>query len=151
MSNYVRMLRDAVGSELLLLPSVSGIVFDEEGRILLVLHAEGQRWGPPGGAIDPLERPADAVIREVREETGLEVEVVGIVGVYGGPEFVAVYANGDRTAYISTAYHCRIVGGELLVDGEEVLDARFVPHHELTALDLTPWGEYVVPDAFTQR
>lgn len=149
-SDYVRKLRNAIGTELLLLPSVSAVVFDSERRVLVVRHAEGDRWGPPGGAIDPLERPTQAVVREVREETGLEVDVVDLIGVYGGPEFVVVYPNGDRTAYISTAYRCRIIGGELRADGEEVVDARFVRREDLQGLRLTPWGEYVLPDAFRQ-
>lgn len=148
MSPYVRRLRETLGHELILLPSVSGVIFDDKGRVLVVLHAEGEVWGPPGGGIDPLERPTDAVIREVHEETGLDVEVARIIGVYGGPEFVVTYGNGDRTAYISTAYHCRIIGGSLKADGQEVLEARFVARAALSDLVLTPWGRHILPDAF---
>jgi len=70
-SPYIRRLREAVGSDLLLVPSVAGIIFDHDGRILLVRQADDGVWSTPGGAIEPNEEPADAVVREVWEETGL--------------------------------------------------------------------------------
>ena len=66
MSAHVRRLRAAMGTELLVLPSVTGIVFDDRNRILLVRQTESGLWGAPGGAVDPVEIPADAVVREVR-------------------------------------------------------------------------------------
>ena len=71
MSPHIRRLRAAVGSELLVLPSVSGIIFDDKGRILLVRQVESGVWTTPGGSVDPYETPSDAVVREVWEETGL--------------------------------------------------------------------------------
>src|SRR5437867_4440126 len=97
MSSHVRRLRAAVGSELLVLPSVTGIVFDDRGRILLVRQAESGVWSAPGGAVDPDETPSDAVVREVWEETGLYTAPMRILGVYGGPPCLVTYANGDRT------------------------------------------------------
>ena len=68
MSPHIRRLRAALGSELLVLPSVTGIVFDASDRILLVRQAEGGVWSAPGGAIDPEETPADAVVRPQRRQ-----------------------------------------------------------------------------------
>jgi 8-oxo-dGTP diphosphatase len=72
-SPYIAALRARLGSTRLLLPSVTGVVYDSDGGILLVCQREGAIWSTPGGVIEPDETPADAVVREVREETGLLV------------------------------------------------------------------------------
>jgi 8-oxo-dGTP pyrophosphatase MutT (NUDIX family) len=93
-AEYVRRLRGIVGGEeLLQIPSVSIALRDSDGRILLARHAEGGVWLLPGGAIEPAEIPADAAVREMFEETGVLVQLTGLVGVFGGPEFVVHYRN----------------------------------------------------------
>ncbi len=113
MSPHIRRLRAALGSELLVLPSVSGLVYDERDRILLVQQATDGVWSAPGGSVDPEEAPADAVVREVWEETGLYVAPVRLLGVYGGPSCVVTYPNGDRTAYVMTVFECEARSGTL--------------------------------------
>ena len=130
-SPYIRSIRERIGNQLLFMPSVSAIIINADGQILLAFHTDRNVWGTIGGAIDPFEQPEEAVAREVREETGLVVEVQGLVGVFSGPEFVVEYPNGDRTLYLSVAYRCRIIGGELQPDGEEISEARFFSPEEL--------------------
>src|SRR5690242_2766065 len=98
-SDYVRELRECVGTRLLLLPGVTGIVRDEQGRVLLMRRADNGFWGFPAGAIDPGETPAQAVEREVREETGLHVRATRVAGVFGGAGFRLRYENGDEAEY----------------------------------------------------
>src|SRR5262245_28158484 len=131
MSPHVRRLRAAVGSELLVLPSATGIIFDDRDRILLVRQTESGVWSAPGGAIDPDEQPADAVVREVWEETGLHTKPVRLLGVYGGPPCLVTYPNGDRTIYVMTVFECAVIGGTLHGSSDETSDARFVAAHEL--------------------
>lgn len=59
-------------------------LFDERGRLLLVQQAETGYWSTPGGAVELGETPADAAVREAWEETGLLVEPVALIGVFGG-------------------------------------------------------------------
>jgi ADP-ribose pyrophosphatase YjhB (NUDIX family) len=139
MSDYVRGLRDRLGSGLLLLPSVSAIVRDEQGRLLLARHLDADAWVTPGGAVEPGETPAQAVIREAREETGLDVVPVELLGVYGGPDFHVTYSNGDVVAYVGTAFRCHIIGGELGADGTETSDARFFGEEAVAAVELAPF------------
>jgi len=80
-SDYMRCLREKVGPDLLLAPSVTIITFDDQGRILLARHADTGVWVAPGGSVDPHESPADAAVREMWEETGLLVEPTKILGV----------------------------------------------------------------------
>lgn len=147
MSEYVRRLRAAVGSMLLEAPSVSVVIRDPAGRTLLARHSEGDVWVTPGGAVEPLETPADAAVREVWEETGLEVELRRLIGVYGGPEFVVTYANGDRTSYLMAAFEGRVRAGEPRPDGEEVLELRWFAPAELEALPLSDWMREILAGA----
>jgi 8-oxo-dGTP pyrophosphatase MutT (NUDIX family) len=151
MSDYVRDLRSRIGSRLLLAPSVTGLVFDDDGRILLVRHSNGNIWVAPGGAVDPDEAPQDAVVREVWEETGLRVEPTRLCGVFGGREFRVTYENGDESAYVMAVFECRRIGGELRPDGEETLEARYFARAELDALALSPWARLVVPELMRRR
>ena len=125
MSEYVRSLRAALGHKRLLLPSVSALIYDDLGRLLLVRQRDGDAWSTPGGAIEFDELPADAVVRETWEETGLLVSVSGIFGIYGGPNYVVHYDNGDEAQYVMVAFECAICGGTLQSDGQETTDVRY--------------------------
>ena len=147
-SEYLRGVRARVGTELLLVPSVTAIVRDERQRVLLVKAIERGVWTAPGGSVDPHESPADAVVRETWEETGLLVEPRALLGVYGGREFLVTYANGDRTSYFMTVFECAVVGGAPRPDGVETSELRYVAEAELAALPLPDWGRVVFPDVF---
>jgi len=139
-AEYVRRLRDIVGGEeLLQVPSVSIALRDADGRVLLARHSEGGVWLLPGGAIEPSEIPADAAVREMFEETGLFVRLTGLVGVFGGPEFVIHYRNGHRTSYVMAVFEAEHGEGTLHPDGTEVLEVLFVSEAEAAVLPKAPW------------
>ena len=109
---HIARLRAAVGHDLLLLPSVSVVPVDQAGRILLVRHAgHHDGWGVLGGAIDVGESPGEAAVREAREEIGVEVQLVRLLDVLGGPDYEVAYPNGDRAAYVTTVYEAMIIDG----------------------------------------
>jgi 8-oxo-dGTP pyrophosphatase MutT (NUDIX family) len=151
MSEYLRLVRSRVGSSLLLVPSVTGFVYDDAGRVLLVRHSNGGVWLAPGGAIEPDETPQDAVVREVWEETGLHVEPTALCGTFGGPDFRVVYANGDECCYVMTVFECRSMGGRLRADQAEILDATFIDPSELATLPLSPWARTLLPALVGRR
>ena len=151
MSDYMRALRERVGTALVQVPAVTGLVFDGRGRVLLGRHSNGGAWVIPGGAIDPDETPQDAVVREVWEETGLRVEPTRLCGVFGGPECRVRYQNGDEVSFVVSVFECRTTGGELRADGEEILDVGYFAPSELSALDLAPWTRTVLPRLVTDR
>jgi len=144
-SEYLKNLRVHVGNALVLVPSVSALLYDGQGRMLLVRHANRDVWATPGGAIEPDEPPQDAVVREVWEEIGLTVEPTRLRGVFHGPEFRVRYENGDEVAYVISIFECRYLGGEPRPDGEEILEARWVAPSELPALRLSGWARGVLP------
>ncbi|MEM6313154.1 MAG: NUDIX domain-containing protein, partial [Planctomycetota bacterium] len=117
-SPYIKQLRQHIGHDLLMLPGACAIIVDD-GRVLLQRRADTGEWGTVGGAVDPGETPAEAAVREAREETGLHVAIDRLAGVYTSPEIV--YPNHDRCIYVITSFRCRVIGGELeAIDGESV-------------------------------
>jgi ADP-ribose pyrophosphatase YjhB (NUDIX family) len=151
MSDYMRDLRARVGSRLLQIPSVTVLCFDARERVVLVRHANDGAWTTPGGAVEPRERPADAALREMWEETGLAVELERVIGVYGGPEFTTSYGNGDRVSFTMTVFEARETGGRLRPDGEETLEAGRFAASEIAGLELQPWAPRVLRNAFAER
>ncbi|HZS33549.1 MAG TPA: NUDIX domain-containing protein [Methylomirabilota bacterium] len=92
-------------------PSVSAIVL-HDGRLLLQQRADNRRWGLPGGAVEVGETVAAAIVREVREETGLDVGVDRLVGVYSDPRFQVVrYPDGRVWHYVNLCFLCTLAGG----------------------------------------
>ncbi|UBU15727.1 NUDIX domain-containing protein [Nonomuraea gerenzanensis] len=150
MSPFLANLRKKIGGDLLMLPSVSGFVFDDEGRLLLARHGDVGLWAAPGGGVDPDERPEDAVVRELHEELGVDIEVRGLIGVYGGPEFRTRYPNGHEVAYVIAAYGCALAPGSAAPtpDEVEINDFRWVSEQELPGLSTTAWTPGVAPLAF---
>jgi 8-oxo-dGTP pyrophosphatase MutT (NUDIX family) len=134
---YVSDVRALVGSRLLLLPAVSVHIRDDADRLLLVHQVDRQQWGTVGGAVEPGESPAEAAIREAREETGLDVELTGLVAALGGPGFAMTYPNGDECAYISIVFDARVVGGDLVADGVEVSHCAWFTADDLATADIS--------------
>ncbi|MFF4342653.1 NUDIX domain-containing protein [Kitasatospora sp. NPDC001540] len=117
---FLTELREVVGHRLLWLSGVSAVVVDEEGRVLLGRRADTGRWALIGGIIDPGEQPADAVVRECLEETGVTVLPERLVAVGVTP--VIEYPNGDRSQYLDLVFRCRPLSGEARVNDDESLE-----------------------------
>ena len=140
---YVLELRKRIGQAVLLLPGVTGIVLDADGRLLLGRRADNHRWALVGGIMEPGEEVAEAVVREVFEETALLVEPERITGVYTVADIV--HDNGDRTCYVVTAFRCSVLSGEPRVNDDESIDVAFFGLDELP--DLQPVHRELLEDA----
>src|SRR5437016_2561518 len=151
MSGYLQELRGKIGHDLLLLPSAAVAVLDDKSRLLLCLHRDKNIWVAPGGLIEPGEQPADAAVRETWEETGLIVEITGILGVYGGPDLIIDYPNGDKAAYIGTIFRGKVIGGTPRPDGEETLDVRYFTREEFGAVPHSKWMDTAGPVLFERE
>jgi 8-oxo-dGTP pyrophosphatase MutT (NUDIX family) len=148
-SPYVAGLRARIGTSRLLLPSVTAIIYGERGEILLVRQRDGDVWSTPGGAIEPDEDPVDAVVRETWEETGLLVKPTALIGVFGGPNFVVRYGNGDETQYVMTVFECSQISGRLGDSNDEITAARFVTESEFNTLAAPRWTRDVLPICYS--
>lgn len=121
-----------------------GVVFDAEDRVLAIERTDDLGWCPPGGKLDLGETPAEAAVREVREETCLEVEARELVGTY------AIEPSGDFPHYsISHVYRCEVVGGEPTTTHES-RQVRYLPVEEVPEWALE-YHERAVLDALASR
>ena len=103
-----------VGNDFLTLIAAA-CIRDDKRRILLLRRSDGL-WSAPSGGLEPGERLDQAVVREVREETGLKVEPTALIGVYSDPEYSFTYHNGHQVQSIIVFFKCRVVGGVLRPD-----------------------------------
>jgi len=118
-------------------PSVVAVVLDQDGRVLLIHRTDNDLWALPGGGHDLGEPIRHTVIREVLEETGYDVEVERLTGVYTNPAHRMAYDDGEVRQQFSLCFTARLLGGESRTSSES-REVRWVPLSELPGLDLHP-------------
>jgi 8-oxo-dGTP pyrophosphatase MutT (NUDIX family) len=138
-SPYLRRLRERVGHELLVIPGVAVLLWDEDGRLLLTREKQTGLWQTVGGSVEPDESPFDAARREAREEAGVAVALDRVRTVVGGPQFRLRYPNGDLVSYVSTVFDGRVVAGQPQADGEETSEVAWFSPQDLREARLTPF------------
>ncbi|MFI6215918.1 NUDIX hydrolase [Nocardia brasiliensis] len=117
--------------------AATAFVLDDENRVLLIQRSDNGLWATPGGAQDFGEYIADTAVRETREETGIEIEVTGLVGIYTNPHHVMAYADGEVRQQFSICFRAVSRGG-LLQTSPESPRVRWVPQSELDELNIHP-------------
>ncbi|MGH9076312.1 MAG: NUDIX hydrolase [Acidimicrobiales bacterium] len=120
-----------------MVPAVTAVVVDQQQRLLLIHRVDNDRWALPGGGIELGESVSDAVVREVNEETGIEVEVSNIVGIFSDPDHVIAYDDGEVRQQFSLAFGARPVGGKL-TNSSESTEVRWIAPEDLNALNVHP-------------
>ena len=96
-----------------LVPSVNVVVVNEAGEILMIRRSDNDNWAVPGGAVDLGESVAQAAVRETREESGIECEITGVVGIYSDPKHVILYtSNGEVRQEFSIVLTARPLSGQ---------------------------------------
>ena len=103
--------------------SVSGVIPDDHGRVLLIRRRDNQHWEPPGGVLELAETIPDGLRREIREETGLDIEPVTLTGVY----------KNMKRAIVALVFRCKITGGDLATN-DEVSGFRWATADDITGL-----------------
>ncbi|MCN9240384.1 NUDIX domain-containing protein [Streptomyces sp. RY43-2] len=116
---FIRTIRASAGQQLLWLPGVSAVVFDDEGRVLLCQRADNREWTVITGMPDPGEQPADCAVREVYEEAAVRCVAERVVLVRSGKP--VTFDNGDICQFMDVTLRCRAVGGEAAVNDDESL------------------------------
>ena len=130
--DFILRLRERVGHDPLPLSSVSAVVRNDAGELLLGQRADDGRWSVVSGIMELGEQPATAVVREVREETGLQVEPIRLSSVLSHPQ---TYPNGDHCDFLNIGFLCRLIAGTARVNDDESVAVGWFPPHGLPALD----------------
>lgn len=149
-ASWWRGVRAQVGSHTCVInPSVTCVIVDEAQQEVVLVRARGLNgWVTPGGIVEQGERPADTAVREAREETGLSVEPVRLVGCYSGSPFIMRYDNGDTVQGVIFAFLCRVIGGSVTTrDPGEITQVRRFSRRCLPAMQ--PHWRDVLDDALS--
>jgi ADP-ribose pyrophosphatase YjhB (NUDIX family) len=117
--------------------AVTVFVQDEHGRVLLIQRTDNGLWALPGGAQDFGEYIAETAVRETREETGIEIEVTGVVGIYTNPNHVVEYSDGEVRQQFSICFRARYISG-MPTTSEESSAVRWVAENKLGSLSIHP-------------
>jgi ADP-ribose pyrophosphatase YjhB (NUDIX family) len=134
-SHYLKGLRSKVGNQVLMIPGVAAVILNQNNQLLLQKKSDGS-WSLPAGMIEPGESPSQAVIREVREETGLAVEVERVLGVFGGEGFGFTYPNGDQVEYTVIMFKCQQTGQFAEDLDEETIELAWFSRSDMPTLAL---------------
>ncbi|SED09824.1 NUDIX domain-containing protein [Paenibacillus sp. GP183] len=120
MKDYIKELRSFVGKRPILLCGASVIIFDEEGKVLMLHRADNHSWCFPGGAVELGEKVEEAAMREAYEETGLKVEVedLELFGVFSGPDLHYIYPHGDEVYNVDIVYITNKFSGKVKINNE---------------------------------
>lgn len=122
-------------------------VIIKDGKILLIKRRStvfAGTWVLPGGGVEYGETVEQAAVREAKEETGLDIEIVKLLNVYSDPK------RDPRFHSVSTAFICKVNGGTLLKETDESTDAKFFSPEELKDLQFGFDHKQIVEDALKQ-
>jgi 8-oxo-dGTP pyrophosphatase MutT (NUDIX family) len=116
--------------------SCSMVLLNESrDQVLLTRRADNGEWCLPGGAVDPGESVSETCQREMKEETGLEVQVVRLVGIYSDPDQLVVYPDGNKVFTVVLNFEVEVIGGKLSLS-PETTGVKFVPVAKAVNMDL---------------
>ncbi|MFD1738049.1 NUDIX hydrolase [Bacillus salitolerans] len=128
--SYVMELRELVGHRPLLLPGSVVIILNEDHQILLQHRHDGD-WGLPGGLMELGESLEDTARREVKEETGLDIGELELLGVFSGPDYYLKLPNGDELYSVTAVYLAHESKGTIKMDRNESIDLQYFTCNEL--------------------
>ncbi|MEV0811411.1 NUDIX domain-containing protein [Micromonospora sp. NPDC050200] len=130
--------------------AVSVFVTDEQGRLLLIKRTDNGLWSLPSGGQEVGEYVAETAVRETREETGVVVEVTGVVGVYSDPAHVVEYTDGEVRQQFSLCFRARPLSGEP-TPSEESTEVRWVTREDLRRLSVHPSTMLRIKHGYEER
>ncbi len=117
-------------------PSANVVVVNDAGEILFIERTDNGNWAVPGGAMDLGESLVDCAVRETKEETGIDCEITGLVGIYTDPKHVIHYTSNDEVRQeFSVAFTARSVGGEPTPSAES-REVHWVPREKVRDLQM---------------
>jgi 8-oxo-dGTP pyrophosphatase MutT (NUDIX family) len=129
----------------------AAVIFDDRReKILLTQRSDNGQWCLPGGALDPGESASENCVREVLEETGLEVGIKRLIGIYSSPHYMVQYPDGRKVQIVAFCFECEITGGELGLSNETTAFGYF-SKEESEELELILTHRQRIKDAFNHQ
>lgn len=129
----------------------SAIIFDQHReKILLTRREDNNQWCLPSGGMESGESATEACIREVEEETGLQVTIKRLIGVYTTPHELIVYQDGNKFQLVALCFEAKIRGGELRLSCETT-ECGYFSYQEIQELDLLLNHRQRIKDAYSEE
>ena len=127
MKSYIKKLRQKIGHQKIIHPAARIIIENEVGQILFIKRKDNGKLGIPAGAFEENETIEECIIRETKEETGLELLEVQLIGLSSAPKNeTAEYPNGDQVQYFTCEFYANQFKGKIRIDKKEVEIAEFM-------------------------
>ena len=143
------IIGDRVGQNGTIRVGCSAVIFHKNrDKILLTRREDNNQWCLPSGGMEPGESASEACIREVEEETGLQVTIKRLIGVYTTPHELIVYQDGNRFQLVALCFEAEIVGGELRLSCETT-EYGYFSYQEIQELDLLLNHTQRIKDAYS--
>ncbi|HJR81809.1 MAG TPA: NUDIX domain-containing protein [Anaerolineales bacterium] len=128
----------------------SASIFDSEReKVLLIRRADNGKWAVPGGYMEAGENFSEACKREVWEETGLEVHIKRLIGIYTSPNLLLEYPDGNKWQLVVLHFEAEVVRGELRL-GDETTEFGYFSRSEANSLDMNSLDRKRVLDGFAK-
>lgn len=117
---YIKNMRKFIGHKPLMICACGCLIFNEKGQVLLQRRSDDGLWGNPGGSMDLGETIYETIIREIKEETNLDIkkENLKIFNIYSGEEQHHIYPNGDEVYFVNIIFETDIYSGKIVNDTE---------------------------------
>ena len=130
--NYIRFIRELVGDAFIMLLSTSVIIVNEFNEVLLQKRSDNLLWGLPGGLLEIEESIEEGAIREVKEETNLDVELTKFLGVFCNP--MMTWRETDKAKVYCFSFVGKVKSGELKINDSESLEFRYFSYDNLPVI-----------------
>ena len=144
---YIKYIRSMVGDHKILLTAACVVLCNEDNEVLLQERSDSLKWGLPGGLMELEESIVDCAIREVKEESNLDIELTGFIGVFNNP--MMRWFDHDEARILAFAFTGKVINGELRVNDHESKSFRYFPYHSLPTLHSK--DTYEIIDAYYQH
>ncbi len=127
--SYIKDIRDKLGNDWVILNASAVVIVNDNNQILLQKRSDNLMWGLPGGLMELDDSIQSCAIREVKEETNLDVELTGFIGVFSNP-FMR-WRTHDYARIISYAFIGKIIGSNLKINDHESIELKYFDYVNL--------------------
>lgn len=129
MENYIKTIRDLVGDTFIILNATSVVIVNEQNQVLLQKRSDNHLWGLPGGLMELDESIEECAVREVKEETNLDIKLTKFIGVFVNP--CMTWRKTDKAKVFAFSFAAEVLSGDLKVNDSESLEMAYFDYDNL--------------------